>query len=83
MDLESQAAEESARLEKQIDLLKMEVQGKDNELNKLRHEKVKDPLEKSSKLTKRTFSINLQVIFKASLKSSSPNSTKRVKKRTH
>ena len=40
MDLESQAAEESARLEKQIDLLKMEVQGKDNELNKLRHEKV-------------------------------------------
>ena len=48
MDLESQAAEESARLEKQIDLLKMEVQGKDNELNKLRHEKVKNTCKKSS-----------------------------------
>ena len=42
MDLESQAAEESARLEKQIDILKMEVHGKDNELNKIRHEKVRN-----------------------------------------
>ena len=39
MDLESQAAEETGRLERQIDMLKMEVESKDNELNKVRHEK--------------------------------------------
>ncbi|CAG5090077.1 Oidioi.mRNA.OKI2018_I69.PAR.g12454.t1.cds [Oikopleura dioica] len=33
MDLESQAAEETGRLERQIDMLKMEVESKDNELN--------------------------------------------------
>ncbi|CBY39750.1 unnamed protein product, partial [Oikopleura dioica] len=48
MDLESQAAEESARLEKQIDILKLEVQGKDSELNKVRHEKERDILDQSA-----------------------------------